>query len=53
MKTLDLIVIFRENNPTLRRYTWRKGNPVKQGRLDFFLDFTIFFIAGSTNKDRK
>lgn len=50
METLDLIDIFRENNPTLRRYTWRKRNPIKQGRLDFFLISQSFFISGSTNK---
>ena len=29
--------MFRENNPELKRYTWRKRNPLKQARLDFFL----------------
>ena len=28
---------FRENNPQLKRYTWRRRNPLKQARLDFFL----------------
>lgn len=28
---------FRENYPTLKRYTWRKKNPLKQARLDYFL----------------
>lgn len=28
---------FRENNPLSRRYTWRRKNPIKQARLDFFL----------------
>ena len=28
---------FREAYPSLKRYTWRKGSPLKQGRLDFFL----------------
>lgn len=41
-ETLDLIDIFRENNPTLGRYTWRKRNPIKQGRLDFFLILQSF-----------
>ena len=42
-KVLDLIEIcnlidpFRELYPTIKRYTWRKTNPVKQARLDFFL----------------
>lgn len=29
---------FRENNPQLKRYTWRRRNPLKQARLDFFLN---------------
>ena len=29
--------IFRISHPELRRYTWRKKNPVKQARLDYFL----------------
>lgn len=33
----NLIDPFRENNPELRRYTWRKRNPLKQARLDYFL----------------
>lgn len=28
---------FRENYPTLKRYTWRRKNPLKQARLDYFL----------------
>ena len=28
---------FRENFPRLKRYTWRKKNPLKQARLDYFL----------------
>ena len=33
----DLSDIFRELNPTLRRFTWRRRNPIKQARLDLFL----------------
>ena len=33
----SLLDPFREHNPLLRRYTWRKKNPVKQARLDYFL----------------
>ena len=33
----DLIDIFRQNFPLTRRYTWRKRNPIKQVRLDYFL----------------
>ena len=32
-----LIDIYREQNENTRRYTWRKKNPLKQARLDFFL----------------
>lgn len=32
-----LIDIFREHHPDIKRYTWRKRNPLKQARLDFFL----------------
>ena len=28
---------FRELHPSLKRYTWRRKNPLKQARLDFFL----------------
>ena len=28
---------FRDANPSLRRYTWRKKSPIKQARLDYFL----------------
>ena len=28
---------YREKYPDLKRYTWRKKNPLKQARLDFFL----------------
>lgn len=28
---------FRISHPELKRYTWRKKNPVKQARLDYFL----------------
>lgn len=33
----NAIDMFRETNPELKRYTWRKRNPLKQARLDFFL----------------
>ena len=29
-------MIFLENNTLIKRYTWRKTNPFKQARLDFF-----------------
>ena len=37
METNDIIDPFRESNPQLKRYTWRRRNPLKQARLDFFL----------------
>ena len=33
----NMIDPFRENFPKLKRYTWRKKNPLKQARLDYFL----------------
>ncbi len=42
-KVLDIIDIhnlidpFRQIYPDKKRYTWRKSNPLKQARLDFFL----------------
>ena len=29
--------IFRYFNPTTKRYTWRRKNPLKQARLDYFI----------------
>ena len=29
--------MYRHLHPTIRRYSWRKKNPIKQARLDFFL----------------
>ena len=37
MKNINLSDPFRELNPDIKRYTWRKKNPIKQARLDFFL----------------
>lgn len=34
---LNLIDVWREQNPDSRQYTWKKLNPFKQARLDFFL----------------
>ncbi|KAK6195898.1 hypothetical protein SNE40_001230 [Patella caerulea] len=33
----DLKDVYREYYPNLKKYTWRKKNPPKQARLDFFL----------------
>jgi hypothetical protein len=37
MFNLDIVDIWRELNPELRRYTWRRNRPFQQSRLDFFL----------------
>ena len=37
IKENTLIDTFRELHPSLKRYTWRRKNPFKQSRLDFFL----------------
>lgn len=34
---LELVDIWREINPEVLRYTWRRLNPPQQGRLDYFL----------------
>ena len=33
----NLFDTFRELHPSLKGYTWRRKNPLKQSRLDFFL----------------
>ncbi len=33
----DLMDCWRILNPTLKRYTWRQGNPLRQSRLDYWL----------------
>ena len=33
----NLIDPFRDQNPDTKRYTWRRKNPLKQARLDYFL----------------
>ena len=37
MNTKYLVDPFRENNPTKKQFTWKKRNPCKQARLDYFL----------------
>ena len=37
MEDLDIIDVFRELHPEKYRYTWRRKNPIKLARLDFFL----------------
>ena len=36
-RNFNLVDPFREIKGTEKRYTWRKNNPPKQARLDFFL----------------
>ena len=37
MKNYHLCDVFRELHQNKKRFTWRRRNPVKQARLDFFL----------------
>ena len=37
MQIYNLKDVYRILNPNLRRYTWRRKNPVKQARLDYFI----------------
>ena len=37
METYELLDVWREYYSEKRRYTWRKFNTTKQGRLDYFL----------------
>ena len=37
MINIDLLDIWRELYPEMRRYTWRQNTPLQQSRLDFFL----------------
>ena len=37
MMEFDLIDVWRERNPELRRYTWRRVQPLQQSRIDYFL----------------
>ena len=46
MLDLGLADVWRDNNPEVKRFTWRRSNPLKQGRLDFFLisDYLISYF---------
>ena len=35
--TCSLVDLYRYFNPDSRRYTWRRRNPIKQARLDYFI----------------
>ena len=38
ISTKYLLDPFRENYPTQKKFTWKRRNPCKQARLDFFFD---------------
>ena len=52
MINLDLLDIWRELYPEMRRYTWRRNTPLQQSRLDFFLISDLLFTF-VTNADIK
>ena len=37
MNSSDMIDVFRAINPKTKHYTWRRHNPSKQARLDYFI----------------
>ena len=37
METNDLVDAFRYFHPDIKRYTWRRRNPIKQAHLDYFI----------------
>ena len=52
MEDLQLIDYYRVLNPDRKAYTWRKKNPLKQGRPNFFLisDSLSNFVENCTIK---
>ena len=42
---LELSDVWREINPEIRRFTWRRPTPFQQSRLDFFSYFRKPFIV--------
>jgi len=34
---LNVVDVYRQYNPKICKYTWRRPNPIKQARLDYFL----------------
>ena len=46
---LELMDIWRENNPECKRFTWRRTTPLKQSRLDFFLlsEYLLWYFEDS------
>jgi hypothetical protein len=47
---LDLVDIWRELNPDLRRFTWRRSRPLQQSRLDYFM-VSESFLDNSVDAD--
>ena len=41
----DYVDVFRQFCPDTLRYTWRKKNPLKQSRLDFFLFPEVYYLV--------
>ena len=39
----NLVDIYRQTHPSIRRYTLQKRTPLKQARLDYFMLLTIFY----------
>ena len=37
LETYNLTDVFRYMHPDTKRYTWRRKNPIKQARLDYFI----------------
>ena len=50
MRTHELIDTFRYFHPNTKRYTWRRRNPVKQARLDYFIVSSCFIDLVSNCK---
>ena len=50
MEDMDLIDIWRVYYPENKTYTWRRKNPIKQSRLDYFLvSSELSTIVSDTN----
>ena len=50
MKNQDLIDIYRQFHPQTKRYTWRRRNPTKHARLDYFVgSSSLIDFIHSTN----
>ena len=50
---LDLLDIWRELYPDMRRYTWRRNTPLQQSRLDFFFFISDLLSTFVTDADIK